>query len=133
MTSSRTRTPAIAAFQIFAALGAAAPASAQCPRLFEPFELFEPAWDREGWTGYRHFGSVRPYSATMVGGSLDGGGDFNGDGLTDIIIGAPHDQRPGTYCEIDTRSGSGSVYIVLNRGGAAIGPPPYLSFVVAPG
>ena len=132
MTSNGTRTPAAAACQILLVLGAAASAAAQCPRLLEPFDILEPVRDLDGWTGFRFYGDATQYSDTLVGGALAGGGDFNGDGMVDAVIGAPHDGALGSYCGLDLRLGNGSAYIVLNRGGSTIGPHPDRSLVDSP-
>lgn len=132
MTSITTRIRATAACQILLGLGTTASVHAQCPRLLEPFELFEPVWEREGWTGYRHFGLATQYTDTMIGGALAGKGDFNGDGLLDVVVGAPHEGAVGRYCSFDLRLGNGSAYIVLNAGGPAAGPHPDRSLVESP-
>jgi hypothetical protein len=53
-------------------------------------------------------------TATEYGVSVAGGGDFNGDGLDDIVVGAPRDDASGSdwgraYVYLGTPTGAGSV------------------------
>ncbi len=54
------------------------------------------------------FAIVSTSSDTLVGDSVFGGGDFNGDDLDDVIVGAP-------MATPDTRTGAGIAYVVFGK------------------
>ncbi len=71
----------------------------------------EAAWDLDGECGRRRFRAaeaediIREANGDLAGWSLDGAGDVNGDGLADLLVGAPNsgDRDEGT------------VYVVYGR------------------
>lgn len=50
------------------------------------------------------------FNSSRVGSAIDGAGDFNNDGLTDLIIGARN-------ADFEDRSGAGQAYIVYGQRG----------------
>ena len=66
-----------------------------------------------GNLGNRGFRIVGAAAHSYSGGSVSGIGDFNGDGLADLLVGAPLDGRIGDA------DGAGASYVVFGRAGLA--------------
>jgi len=89
------------------ALAAASPVVGQSDPLSEPFPAVLELSDLDGVIG---FGIVGVDESDQIGWSVNSGGDINGDGVDDIVIGAFSSSPVG-------RGNAGSAFVVFGRGG----------------
>ena len=96
---------------MLAACGLAASAAlAQSDPLAQPWPAGLDLGDLDGQIGFRFEGGA---FLDRTGRSVSSAGDINGDGIDDLIIGAPGRDRGPAFEDLDT----GSSYVVFGRSG----------------
>ena len=87
-----------------------------------PSDITGTVLDSLGTKGFTIRGAA---AADYLGGSVSGGGDFNGDGLDDIIVGAPYND--------DSGSNAGAAYVIYGKSGGHSGVIDLASLTTAQG